>query len=176
MKRLLVDLAEHITGLEHEISDLRDQLDQQQQQTALISLKKPSKANLTFDASPLQVASSAPPGSYLDSDFHAIEGLTEHLRRLSFANTSDRHFGGSSSIMLVKSTIDIKNEYNGDGSDVEFSLPVPHKRPDFWTIHPVELWSFRNSKPKANHLYSGKFSHRMTLRPSSFRILTFLSL
>lgn len=148
MKRLLVDLAEHITGLEYEISDLRDQLDQQQQRMGLTSLKTPLEANLPCNANPLQTAPSAPPGSYLDSDFHAIEGLTEHLRRVSFANTGDRHFGGSSSIMLVKSTIDIKNEYTEDGPDVEFELPVPHKRPDFWTIHPVSSWSFRNSKFK----------------------------
>lgn len=103
----------------------------------------------------------APPGSYLDADHHAIEGLSEHLRRLNFENAKDRHFGGSSSIMLVKTAIDIKNEYTGEDPslnpfrpfDEEFEpnftgntnpseIEPDYERPEFWTIHPVSVHNF----------------------------------
>ncbi|KAE9397941.1 hypothetical protein BT96DRAFT_49204 [Gymnopus androsaceus JB14] len=151
VKKLLANLAEHITGLEQEISNLRTQLQLQQQQMGSITLPKShSTSNLSFNIKPLQIGPGPPPGSYLEYDTEAIEGLTEHLRRISLETTKDhRHFGGSSSIMLVKSAIDIKNEYFRDDSIRSSVFPIPNncKRPVFWTIHPWQILPADESPP-----------------------------
>ncbi|KAJ3852833.1 fungal-specific transcription factor domain-containing protein [Lentinula lateritia] len=157
INKLLFHLAEHIRTLDEEISALRLRLSQPTASTSpTLSVLAPSTQDFTSQTSPeetllavnrLQLVSNPPPGSYLDSDVHAIEGLSEHLQRLTFANAKDRHFGGSSSLMLVKTAIDIKNEYsnssisssNEDSSkeqdDFE-GVESDYKRPEFWIIHP----------------------------------------
>ncbi|KAH7875845.1 fungal-specific transcription factor domain-containing protein [Lentinula edodes] len=156
INKLLFHLAEHIQTLDEEISALRLRLSQLTTSTSsTLSVFSPTQDS-TSRFSPeetllavnrLQLVSNPPPGSYLDSDVHAIEGLSEHLQRLTFANAKDRHFGGSSSLMLVKTAIDIKNEYsnssisssNEDSSkeqnDYE-GVDSDYKRPEFWIIHP----------------------------------------
>ncbi|KAE9401293.1 hypothetical protein BT96DRAFT_1018250 [Gymnopus androsaceus JB14] len=152
VKKLLINLAEHITELEQEISDLRNQL--QQQIGLLTPSKSQSTANLSFKPLP-EISPSAPTGSYLDSDIQAFEALTELLGKVSIENKY-RHFGGSSSIMLVKSTIDIKNEYAEDDSghsSIEFAPSEAqenidnYKRPAFWTIHPWQILPADESPP-----------------------------
>ncbi|GAW05467.1 Transcriptional activator protein acu-15 [Lentinula edodes] len=156
INKLLFHLAEHIQTLDEEISALRLRLSPLTTSTSsTLSVFSPTQDS-TSRFSPeetllavnrLQLVSNPPPGSYLDSDVHAIEGLSEHLQRLTFANAKDRHFGGSSSLMLVKTAIDIKNEYsnssisssNEDSSkeqnDYE-GVESDYKRPEFWIIHP----------------------------------------
>lgn len=160
INKLLFHLAEHIQTLDEEISALRLRLSQSTASTpSTLSVFAPSTQDSTSRTSPEesflavnrpQIVSNPPPGSYLDSDVHAIEGLSEHLQRLTFANAKDRHFGGSSSLMLVKTAIDIKNEYSNSSisSSNEDSLneqnnsegvESDYKRPEFWIIHPVGL-------------------------------------
>ncbi|KAF5387446.1 hypothetical protein D9757_007807 [Collybiopsis confluens] len=81
-----------------------------------------------------------PPGSYLDIDFHAIDGLSEHMQNLKIDNhnksgsasaTQDRFFGGSSSVTLLKTAIDLKHELSrGAGDDDEDDPSSPSIIPE----------------------------------------------
>ncbi|KAJ4467872.1 fungal-specific transcription factor domain-containing protein [Lentinula aciculospora] len=154
IRKLLSDLATHIKSLDEEITVLRQQFKQPNNSSCSpLSIMVPSdNTRIPSTVDPLHVISNPPPGSYLDSDVHAIEGLGEHLQRLTFANAKDRHFGGSSSLMLVKTAIDIKNEYSGSsatpsilykdpsqGSSDLADVGLDYKRPEFWTIHPWQI-------------------------------------
>ncbi|KAJ3794574.1 fungal-specific transcription factor domain-containing protein [Lentinula aff. detonsa] len=160
--KLLSDFAEHIRALDEEVSLLREQLNQSHNQShntlSPLSVMAPSTGTPNSQTSSKDVLltvnsmqiSTAPPGSYLDSDVHAIEGISEHFRRITFANAKDRHFGGSSSLMLVKTAIDIKNEFSDSSaasrllkdSNCEGDVggaESEYKRPEFWTIHPWQI-------------------------------------
>ncbi|KAJ3823960.1 fungal-specific transcription factor domain-containing protein [Lentinula raphanica] len=155
INKLLFDLAEHIHFLDEEIQLLHEHFDGLNEPSSTFSVMVPSnqssnnQPSTTDDLLVYQSqVSKAPPGSYLDSDVHAIESLDDHFQRLTFADAKDRHFGGSSSLMLVKTAIDIKNEYENPSATSsqwlegvsDCAVPEPDfKRREFWTIHPWQI-------------------------------------
>ncbi|KIK55763.1 hypothetical protein GYMLUDRAFT_831129 [Collybiopsis luxurians FD-317 M1] len=155
VKKPLVEIAEYALSLEEKNYDLHQQLLQQQLQqersSTTLSVMSPAEVSSQPTSSIEVTTSKVPPGSYLDLDVQAIDGLTEHLQKLEIDSAKDRFFGGSSSLMLLKTAIDIKNEYTRNdlgSSNPSGDLPTPEKastinrqsrRPDFWTIHPWQI-------------------------------------
>ncbi|KIK51276.1 hypothetical protein GYMLUDRAFT_78264 [Collybiopsis luxurians FD-317 M1] len=158
VKQLLIEIAGHAQSLEEENTRLRHQILQLQRSApSNFTVLTPSEGSP--DGSGGSTALQVPPGSYLDIDAHAIDGLNEHMKKLEIHSASDRFFGGSSSLMLLKTAIDIKNEYTGESPEdsalldsFDFtprSAPAGNrdtsardrncKRPEFWTIHPWQI-------------------------------------
>ncbi|KAF5386389.1 hypothetical protein D9757_006690 [Collybiopsis confluens] len=147
VKQLIVGIAGYAQHLEEENARLRDH---------------PSSSNLSVMASADGNSDElqAPPGSYLDIDAHAVDGLIEHMKELKVHSARDRFFGGSSSLMLLQTAISVKNEYTGENSEMNsFQLQPPQgdkggsvsadscKRPEFWVIHPWQVIPLDNPPP-----------------------------
>lgn len=64
--------------------------------------------------------------------------LQDHLKDLSINPLSNRFFGKSSGVRLVKTAMDLKSEYSGKGPDGNAINLLGSKRPEFWNLHPWE--------------------------------------
>ncbi|KAK0203120.1 fungal-specific transcription factor domain-containing protein [Desarmillaria ectypa] len=106
---ILVDLARYARQLEAELAAAKNN-------TSLPSVS-PSSGGSTDPAS-----SDEEPESY---------ELTDTLRHFTIAQKGIRHFGKSSGMMLIKSTIEMKLAY-----DKAAPTTSTLRRPQFWTIHP----------------------------------------
>ncbi|PBK65932.1 hypothetical protein ARMSODRAFT_940054 [Armillaria solidipes] len=106
---ILVDLARYVRKLEAELAAAKNQT-------------SPPSASPSSSGSTDPASSDEEPESY---------ELTDALRRFSIGLRGIRHFGKSSGMMLIKSTIEMKLAYDK-------SVPVTSafRRPQFWTIHP----------------------------------------
>lgn len=71
-----------------------------------------------------------------DDDAHLI--ITENLKQLSLEPKEYRFFGKSSGAMLIKTAMELKNEYSGQVPATKPGL-LGLKRNEFWTSRPVRL-------------------------------------
>ncbi|KIM40773.1 hypothetical protein M413DRAFT_446153 [Hebeloma cylindrosporum] len=73
--------------------------------------------------------------------------LADKLRRMELSPTDVRFFGKSSGVMLLRTAIELKNEYAGkvfDFCDPEKPM-VKNQRREFWTVKPWEQAPTRNT-------------------------------
>jgi hypothetical protein len=69
-----------------------------------------------------------------DSNF---ESVTYIMKQIRLDSDQRSFFGRSSNLMLVKTALDLKQEYLGDSVPPE--LDIKRKRPEFWGVAPVPL-------------------------------------
>jgi len=67
-----------------------------------------------------------------DSNF---ESMTYIMKQIRLESDQRSFFGRSSNIMLVKTAMDLKQEYLG--VSVPSDLTINRKRPEFWSVAPV---------------------------------------
>lgn len=75
-----------------------------------------------------------------DDEITAQHTLAQHLKRIKLNPGHVRFFGKSSSVMFIQTAIDLKHEYAGTDPprlDESHGAVLPHRRPQFWTTHPV---------------------------------------
>lgn len=64
--------------------------------------------------------------------------LADKLRRMAISPGDFRFFGKSSGAMLIRTAIELKNEYAGKYCDLaDPEKPVMTQRKEFWTVKPV---------------------------------------
>ncbi|KIK59279.1 hypothetical protein GYMLUDRAFT_44647 [Collybiopsis luxurians FD-317 M1] len=128
VKRILVDLANHIELLEEEISHLRREIS---------SASPAAMPSASHTDSSIAITSVAPldSDSFRSRDSYSVDDLVKDFRSFEFDDSGARFFGTSSSSSLVKTAFDIRKGYAGDG-DTDLSINVGRRRPEFWTIFP----------------------------------------
>lgn len=75
-----------------------------------------------------------------DDDF-AHMTLADDMQKMNLDKSEHRFFGKSSSIMLVQTAIELKNEYTGVKGDFARTI-LGSRRPEFWTSRPVGYTSY----------------------------------
>jgi len=74
-----------------------------------------------------------------DDDDDPTLVLADKLRRIAISPSDFRFFGKSSGAMLIRTAIELKNEYGGkecDLADPEKPM-MKSRRKEFWTVKPV---------------------------------------
>jgi len=74
-----------------------------------------------------------------DDDDDPTLALADNLRRMAISPTDFRFFGKSSGPMLLRTAVELKNEYAGrdrDSADPEKPM-METQRKEFWTVKPV---------------------------------------
>lgn len=137
VRKSLLDLAHYARSLEQQIASLRS-------------------SNMSLDADQSSRGSPPPPDA---SDIHPSEdthGISEALKRLTVSESGhDRFFGHSSTILLVKTAMDIKKGSESISATEQRLLEC--KRPEFWSISPV-------SRKHLSFLVANTFSSGSLLR------------
>ncbi|KAK7024381.1 Gypsy retrotransposon integrase-like protein 1 [Paramarasmius palmivorus] len=83
-----------------------------------------------------------------EEDEHLV--LSDSIRRLAINPEQSRFFGKSSGIMLIRTAMDLKNEYTGMEIDLS-PAKVSQRRPEFWQARPWERTSIgQNQRVRYN--------------------------
>ncbi|KIK55975.1 hypothetical protein GYMLUDRAFT_47450 [Collybiopsis luxurians FD-317 M1] len=125
VRKVLVDLANHIRDLEEDIAQLRRVTDSLTQSVNAMEQQTDRNDPLHWPTNSL--------GTY------SVENLVEDLKTFEFDAKNVRHFGSSSNVTLMKAAMDIKKEtyLQNRGEAVHEVQPGrSHRRPEFWTVYP----------------------------------------
>ncbi|KAE9383294.1 hypothetical protein BT96DRAFT_869308 [Gymnopus androsaceus JB14] len=134
VKQILVDLANRIKELEEEIARLRLQAGSASAGSMFSSTSLAGTED-TFTGDTTQQMTASQDSRPIQVVFpYSIDNLTKDLKMFEFDDTTVRHFGSSSSITLVRATIDVKKQ-----SGYSPLLENGTKRPEFWTTSPWQI-------------------------------------
>jgi hypothetical protein len=125
IRQSLARLAQHALSLEQELSTLKETPNGKDGDPNNQAAPKTS-AIPTVSTSP----------STNDSDDIA---LSEHLKRLTIESGHNRFFGSSSTIMLIRTALEMQRASSG-GRTTDFPHFSINLRPTFWTRHPVSVF------------------------------------
>ncbi|KAF7321767.1 Zn(2)-C6 fungal-type domain-containing protein [Mycena kentingensis (nom. inval.)] len=123
------DLKLQLSALEEKLRVVKP--DSTNAPSAPVALQYPSPPN---DSSPL-------PGPSLAEESVSHDELAERFRQFNLNSLKHRFFGSSSGFMLVKNTINVKEEYLGRPIVTQF------RRPEFWNQRPWEI-SANDQRPQ----------------------------
>jgi len=128
IRQALARLAQHALSLEQELSNLKE---------SPIRDGGPDK-NAVPETSTIPTVSASP------STNDGVDiALSESLKRLTIKSWHNRFFGSSSTVMLVRTAMEMQNASNG-GHAADFPRVSFNIRPTFWTRQP---WEYIPSEP-----------------------------
>lgn len=131
VRQHFMELAQYVRSLEKELASKRDSL---------------SRDFLSGDSASSGAHTSSPPSIHLRhpevpvsavADEGAVVALSDQLKRMTTTSSHNRYHGLSSSLMLVKTVVDIKKEFNGEEAEFVEQRTPDTRRPEFWHILPV---------------------------------------
>jgi len=98
-----------------------------------------SSSTTAIDLTPANPESGSPLVAELlpsDDNDDAAGDSHDKSKRVVIDPVHDRFFGNSSATTLIRSAMDLKKKYTGNGDSVSTSLPASEK-PDAWNTSPV---------------------------------------
>lgn len=136
IREVLVSIATYAHQLERDLAKARQSLPQKPQ----CSETSRSPPELDDSASRTPVPPGPPTGTIIKDGANSGEDalyveMTDYLRRLTIDPSSNRFFGRSSNVILVKTAMDIKKESTGE--EVLLSRNHPVRRPKYWDVASV---------------------------------------
>ncbi|KAJ3749683.1 fungal-specific transcription factor domain-containing protein [Lentinula detonsa] len=138
VKKILVDLANHIKVLEEDITRL-------QKEPLNSSIHVPLEYTLAqTDNQEGEITEYADdPAQFADG--YSVENLTQDLKVFGCYDFTVRHYGDSSTKSLVQAALDVKKVYTTNANFV--NVNPSFKRQEFWSIHPWQKPKPENPPP-----------------------------